>query len=91
MGMWTRMSVPLLLDLGNILFFIGNLPQLYRTFQRRHELRDLSIASWMIHIFASVCFFFAGVLSGAWFSVALNGFHVAYSGVTAYWINRAYQ
>jgi uncharacterized protein with PQ loop repeat len=82
-------SVALLLDLGNILFFISSLPQLYRTYQRRHELQDLSIASWIIQIFASICFFSAGMLSGAWFAVAVNVFNITYAGVTAYWINRA--
>lgn len=82
-------SVPLLLDLGNILFFIGSLPQLYRTYQRRRELRDLSIYSWVIQIFASICFFSAGVLTGAGFTVVLNAFNIGYAGLTAYWIHRA--
>jgi uncharacterized protein with PQ loop repeat len=81
-------SVALLLDVGNILFFISSLPQLYRTYQRRHTLRDLSIVSWLIQIVASICFLSAGMLSGAWFAVALNVFNIAYAGVTAYWINR---
>ena len=82
-------SVALLLDLGNILFFLASLPQLYRTYQRRRELQDLSIASWVIQIFASVCFLSAGWISGAWFTVALNAFNMTYAGVTAYWIQRA--
>jgi len=82
-------SVALLLDLGNILFFLASLPQLFKTYKRRHELRDLSITSWVIQILASVCFFSAGWISGAWFTVALNGFNMAYAGVTAYWIYRA--
>ena len=82
-------SVALLLDLGNILFFLASLPQLYRTYQRRYELQDLSIASWLIQICASICFFSAGLLSGAWFAVALNIFNMTYAGVTAYWIHRA--
>lgn len=82
-------SVPILLDLGNILFFLGSLPQLYRTYQRRQKLQDLSIASWVIQIFASVCFFSAGALSGAWFTMAVNGFNVTYAGVTAHWINQS--
>lgn len=85
-----QISVPLLLDLGNILFFIGSLPQLYRTYQRRHALRDLSLYSWVIQIFASLCFFSAGVLTGAGFTVVLNTFNIAYAGCTAYWIHRAH-
>lgn len=81
-------SVPILLDLGNILFFLGNLPQLYKTYQRRKKLRDLSIYSWVIQIFASICFFSAGVLTGALFTVVLNAFNIGYAGVTAYWINQ---
>jgi len=83
------LSVPILLDLGNILFFVGNLPQLYRTYQRRQQLRDLSIYSWVIQIFASICFLTAGLLTGAAFTVVLNAFNIAYAGVTAYWIHRA--
>lgn len=82
-------SVPFLLDLGNILFFVGSLPQLYRTYQRRSELSDLSIYSWVIQIFASICFFSAGVLTGAGFTVVLNAFNIGYAGLTAYWINCA--
>jgi uncharacterized protein with PQ loop repeat len=82
-------SVPVLLDLGNILFFLGNLPQLYRSYQHRHTLRDLSIYTWVIQIFAALCFCSAGIVTGAWFAVILNGFNIAYGGVTAYWINQA--
>ena len=82
-------SVPILLDLGNILFFTASLPQLYRTYQRRRELRDLSITSWVIQIFASIAFFVAGLLSGAWFAVVLNAFNMSYAGITVYWIHRA--
>lgn len=82
-------SVPILLDLGNILFFTASLPQLYRTYQRRHELQDLSIMSWVIQIFASIAFLAAGMLSGAWFAMILNAFNMTYAGITVYWIDRA--
>jgi uncharacterized protein with PQ loop repeat len=81
-------SVPLLLDIGNILFFTASLPQLYQTYQRRHELRDLSIMSWVMQIFASIAFLAAGLLSGAWFAVILNAFNMTYAGITVYWIHR---
>jgi len=81
--------VPILLDIGNILFFIGSLPQLYRTYQNRRQLKDLSFYSWLIQIFASVCFFTAGILTGAWFTVTLTGFNILYGEITVTWIHRA--
>lgn len=58
-------SIPILLDLESILFLTASLPQLYRTDQLRHKLRELYIMSWVIQIFAPGSFLAAGMLSGA--------------------------
>lgn len=81
--------VPILLDIGNILFFIGSLPQLYRTYTNRHELRDLSLYGWTTHIFATMCFFVSGILTGAIFTAILTGFNIGYATITVYWIYRS--
>jgi len=81
-------TIPLLLDAGNIIFTVAVFPQLYKTYQNRHSLKDLSIFSFIFITIATVCFFMAGILIRAYFTIILTGFNVFYNLLTVYWIWR---
>lgn len=79
------MLVAILLDIGNIIFFIGNLPQLITAYKHRKDLGSLS--SIMLSFFAIAVSFFsiAGALLGAWIMCGLNAFNCIFFASQLYW------
>lgn len=76
----------MLCDVGNTIYFIATLPQLHRTYNNRHKLKDLSIQSFILYTIASLVFICAGILMRAPVTVGLCTFNVFYNLLTIHWI-----
>jgi len=74
-----------LLDMGNIIFFLSSLPQMWTAYKNRRKLSGLS--SWMLtgYIIATVFFLTAGIITNAYFTTVLCAFNIAFFLCQRYW------
>ena len=80
--------IGLLLDLGNIVFTIGSLPQIYSSFKYRYKLKGLSISSFVLYIIATLCFLPVMVWTNAWIAFICGCFNIFSFLWNVYWILR---
>jgi len=78
--------VPILLDIGNIIFFIATFPQLKITYTNRNNLKDLSAITFLLISIGCFCFMIGNYLIGAKIAGLLNVFNIIYNSLTIYWI-----
>lgn len=80
------MSIALFQDVGNILFTIGSLPQMYLAYKNRKHLKDLSLTTYIVYTFALVCFEAINAEIGAWIAFTLCAANIVMNAMTMYWI-----
>jgi len=78
-------SVGGMLDIGNIIFFVANFPQLITAYKNRRNLVGLSSKLLIGYIIASLFFISAGVVTGGYACVILNIINEAIYAVQLYW------
>lgn len=81
--------VPLLLNVGNIIFFIATVPQLKLTLKNRHDLKDLSRLAAFCYMVACIAFLFGNTFAGALIAGVLNAVDAVYYALTIYWITKS--
>lgn len=81
--------IPLLLDLGNLLFFFGGFPQLIKTVKNRKNLKDLSALTFSLYAIAAFLFVIVGVLLWSWLTIVFNTVNTFYFCAIVYWIKKA--
>lgn len=81
--------VPLLLDLGNIIFFVATFPQLLLTYKNRNSLKDLSPPAFLMFAVATICFLLVSLLTGAIATTCITTFQIICDLITVYWILRS--
>ena len=74
-----------LLDLGNVLFTIGCLPQIYTTFKNRHSLKDINYYSQGIFTISTAIFVIADLYLGAYIALTLCSFNIFANIWNIYW------
>jgi len=79
------MVVGLILDIGNIIFTIANIPQIVTAIKNRKNLRGLSSGLLAGYMFATCFFFTAGVLTGGYMTAILSAFNEVLYAVQLYW------
>lgn len=75
----------IILDVGNIIFFAVNFPQLMTAYKNRKELKGLSgimLAGYMI---ATLFFLLAGLVSGGYIAATLCTINEIVFGCQLYW------
>lgn len=77
--------VALILDAGNIIFFVANLPQLVTAYRNRQNLRGLSSKMLIGFILSTVMFILAGLVLGGALTVILGVFNVLFFAAQLYW------
>lgn len=77
--------VAILLDVGNIIFFIASFPQLITAYKNRKNLKALS--KWMLigYTFATACFAGVGYLANAPLTLVFNIFNTFLFLAQIYW------
>jgi hypothetical protein len=79
------LSVGNLLDIGNIIFFIANFPQLITAYKNRRNLVGLSAKLLVGYIIASIFFIWAGIQTGGYACVVLNLINEGIYMIQLYW------
>jgi len=78
----------ILLDLGNILFFVATFPQLRKTYKYRNNpetLEGVSMYTFIGFILATICFILAGFLIGGILTVILGIINIMTFALQLYW------
>ena len=79
------MLTGLLLDIGNIIFFVASFPQLITAYRNRSNLIGLSSKFLIGYLIASNFFIGAGLLTGGYACVVLNAINEVFYGIQLYW------
>lgn len=77
-----------LMNIGNILFTIGTLPQCYKIYRNRKNLKDISLKGYLLFSTATICFTLAGMLANAWATVLTTIAQNIFNVLTVYWLWR---
>ena len=77
--------IGIVLDIGNVIFFISNLPQLITAYKNRTNLKGLSAKMLFGFICSTIFFIIAGVLTNAYFTVALGILNIVFFLLQLYW------
>lgn len=81
--------IPILLDVGNCLFFFGGFPQLVKTIKNRKTLKDLSALTFTFYTLAAALFVAVGLMLGSWMTFVFNAINTVYFIAIIYWIKKA--
>ena len=79
------MIAPILLDIGNAIFFVVNFPQLRSAYQNRKDLKGLNPIMLLGVMIASILFGTAGIIMSAPFTVISCFTMVVANAVQFYW------
>ena len=77
--------IGLLLDIGNIIFTMANLPQIVTAIKNRKNLKGLSEKMLIGYIIATICFFLASLISGGYVAVGCCIFNWIIYLLQLYW------
>jgi len=77
--------IGLMLDIGNIIFFISNLPQLITAYKNRTNLQGLSAKMLFGFILSTIFFIVAGVLANAYLTVILGILNIFFFLLQLHW------
>lgn len=75
----------LILDIGNVIFFVVNFPQLVTAYKNRKNLQALSGTMLGGYMAATVFFLFAGLVSGGYLASILCGINEVIYAFQLYW------
>jgi uncharacterized protein with PQ loop repeat len=75
----------LLLDVGNVMFFAGGLPQLITTIKNKDNLKGISPIGFLMYSIGCMFFLLMSIVNQAWMATIFNIFNVPYFGIVAYW------
>jgi len=77
--------VPILLDFGNIIFFIANIPQVLKSYKNRKNLKVLSSKMLLGYISGSFLFAIAFLIAGGMIAFMLCLFNFCFFSLQLYW------
>jgi uncharacterized protein with PQ loop repeat len=77
--------IGILLDVGNVMFFAGGLPQLITTIRNKDNLQGISPFGFLMYSIGCMFFMIVCVLNQAWMATIFNLFNVPYFAIVAYW------
>jgi len=77
--------ISVLLDIGNVIFFLSGFPQLLKAIRNRNNLKGISPWAFIGYSTGCVFFFFVGILLNSWLTVVFNIVNCGYFGLVAYW------
>ena len=77
--------IGLLLDIGNVIFFISSFPQLISIFKNRKQLKGLSRKTPFGYIISTLFFIACGFLSNGYLTMILGVINVANFSLQIYW------
>jgi len=80
--------IGLLLDLGNIIFTIGSLPQMYSSFKYRHRLKGLNPFTFIGYTIATLFFLPVMIWTNAWIAFGCGSLNIISFIWNIYWIWR---
>lgn len=78
-------TIGILLDVGNVMFFAGGLPQLITTIRNKDNLQGISPVGFLMYSIGCLFFMVVCILNQAWMATIFNIFNVPYFGIVAYW------
>jgi len=77
--------ISILLDIGNIIFFISNFPQMMNAYKNRRNLKGLSILFLLGISIATIIFIIISVLTFAPFTFAIGWLEIFFYLCQVYW------
>lgn len=75
----------LILDAGNVIFFIVNFPQLITAYKNRKNLKGLSATMLGGYMFATIFFLLAGLITGGYLASMLCAINEVIYAFQLYW------
>jgi len=79
-------TIGLLLDIGNIIFTITSLPQVYSSFKHRNKLKGLNPLTYLGYIIATLVFLVVMAWTEAWISFMCGCFNIFTFSWNIIWI-----
>lgn len=86
--------IPYLTDVGNIIFFVAGLPQLWKTWKNRKNpkmLEGLSSKMLLGYVLSFILFGTLGFIVDGYFTFVLNIFNIIFFLIQVYWKKPKYQ
>jgi len=77
--------IPILLDVGNIIFFISSLKQMVTAYQNRRNLQGLSSKMLIGYIISTFCFISVGFMTKALFTIIFGFANIGFFLSQLYW------
>lgn len=77
--------IGLILDLGNIIFFLANIPQVVTAYRNRKNLRGLSSRMLLGYSASTVCFITSGYMAQGYLTVVLGVINILIFITQLYW------
>jgi len=77
--------ISVLLDVGNIVFFIANFPQMVNAYENRKNLKGLSTTMLLGYMIATLFFISVGLLTNGHFTAILGMINEVFFGLQFYW------
>lgn len=74
-----------LIDIGNIIFFVGNLPQLITAYRNRTNLQGLSSKMLFLFMISTVFFILAGALTDGMMTIILGLVNEIIFSIQLFW------
>jgi len=74
-----------ILDVGNIIFFVANFPQIITAYKNRKNLQGLSSKMLFGYMIATIFFFMAGLITGGIMTAILCAINEVIFGTQLYW------
>ena len=78
----------LLLEVGNMLFFMAGFPQLIRTLKmirKKQKMIGVSSSSFVGYALGCICFAGVGIIFSSFLTTTFNLFNLAYFSIVAWW------
>lgn len=82
---WLIPYIGILLDIGNIVFFLSNCPQLVTAYRNRRNLKGLSSKMLFGFIISTIFFILVGLLTNAPLTVILGLTNIVFFILQLYW------
>ena len=77
--------ISILLDIGNIIFFLANFPGIVTAFKNRTNLSAISSKMLIGYMLATICFTIVGLLTGGYITAILGVINELIFGIELYW------